>query len=147
MYHGMMGNATVRGGEEEARGSVTTPMISVGSIVGFTTDTISPWWASTSGGSETLAGATAASMSVFSSAVSITMVDVPEEGYPGVSQIRYAKSGPGFTYSGPVTFETTDVIKIGIVPNANQAAAGSGVIEVYANGVPTCYVYYSYDPA
>lgn len=146
MYHGMMGNATVRGGEEGSS-PVSAPTITVGSIEGFTTDQISPWWATTTGGTDTLSTATSASMSVFSSAVSITLVDVPDAGYPGVSSIRYAKAGPAFTYSAAVTFQTTDVIKIGIVPNANQANAGSGRIEIYANGTYAGFVFYQYDPA
>lgn len=146
MYHGMMGNATVRGGEPDGS-AFTGPTLNVGSIEGFLTDQISPWWATTTGGSETLAGATSASMSVFSSAVSITLVDVPDEGYSGVSSIRYAKAGPAFTYSTAVTFQTTDIIKIGIVPNANQANSGSGRIEIYANGTYAGFVFYQYDPA
>lgn len=146
MYHGMMGNATVRGGEPAGSG-FTGPTLNVGSIEGFSTDTISPWWATTTGGSETLAGATSASMSVFSSAVSITLLDVPDDGFLGLASIRYAKAGPAFTYSAAVTFQTTDIIKIGIVPNADQAESGQGKVMIYANGNYAGMVLYQYNPS
>jgi hypothetical protein len=121
-------------------------LLDFGSVAGFTSDTISPWWANSSGGSELKASANNVSLAPLKSSATITMVVVPDRGGFAGATITYAKNnGANTSYSGGFSVLASDSLKIAINP-LNQIEEGAGVIFVYANGFLIASINFQYSP-
>jgi len=139
MFHGMMGNATVRGGEDGGSG-FTGVTLNFGTLDGVSSMEIPPHWASDVGGSSVKAEANNVSLSQLTGGATITLTAVSNSGNP-VTLLYYAKNdGATVTYSGGFTVTASDTLKIGAAPPAGLD--GYGTIVVNANGTSVANIDY-----
>ena len=112
-----------------------------GSISGYSTEVLPPYWASLVGGSEDKASATNVSLVGLSPSATITMVLENDIGL--APSVKYAKNnGTNTQYSAPFTVVGSDYLKIGL--DAPQIGDGEGRIKVYADGTLVATIPYDY---
>lgn len=117
-----------------------------GSIEGWTSDMISPWWANGATGTDSMAAVTNFSLSGFKPSATVRIEVVPDPGYAGAF-VQYSKNnGANITYSSDFALSSTDLLKIGIIP-IDQVSSGYGQVRVYANNALVLTIAYGYDPA
>jgi hypothetical protein len=120
-------------------------ILEFGSIEGFTSDMIGPWWANDTGGSDNKTLAKSVAMTLLTPSATITMVVVPDDGFIGATPWYAKNNGSNTAYATGFTVVPSDTLKIGIQP-LNQVTSGYGFVYVYANGTQVASVYFGYDP-
>jgi len=141
MFHGMMGNATVRGGEAGSSGFIGVNL-NFGTLDSVSTMEIPPHWANDAGGSSVKSEANNVSLSQLTSGATITIVAVPESG--NTPTIYYSvNDGATVTYSGGFSVTASDYLKIGAAPPAGLNGYGTFVVNANGTAVGNIDYYWS----
>jgi hypothetical protein len=141
MFHGMMGNATVRGGEAGGSGFIGVNL-NFGTLDGVSAMDLPPHWANDAGGSIEKSEANNVSLSQLTSGATITIVAVPASG--NTPTLYYSvNNGATVTYSGGFSVTASDYLKIGAAPPAGFDGYGTFVVNANGEAVGNIDYYWS----